>query len=140
MVFPIDKERGIVLLEHRKDLFYKEGEAMKRREFLKQGLTVSAGLALGGMPRFVRLAEANETGKWRTFEVITRVEVLDPVGAVRVWVPVPLTSNTDYFKREADKWSGNFKAARAVQYDRYGNGVDVRGVGCWGEVPGLGGS
>lgn len=96
---------------------------MKRREFLKQGLTVSAGLALGGMPRFVRLAEANETGKWRTFEVITRVEVLDPVGAVRVWVPVPLTSNTDYFKREADKWSGNFKAARAVQYDRYGTGL-----------------
>ncbi|MGH7826530.1 MAG: transglutaminase-like domain-containing protein [Candidatus Binatia bacterium] len=96
---------------------------MKRRDFLKQSLTVSAGLALGGIPGFSRLAAAGEAGKWRTFEVTTRVEVLDPVGAVRVWVPVPLTTNTDYFKREGDKWSGNYKVARAVQYDRYGTGL-----------------
>lgn len=75
---------------------------MKRREFLKQGLTVSAGLALAGIPRFNRVASANDPAKWRTFEVITRVEITDPVGAVRVWLPVPLTTNTDYFKREPD--------------------------------------
>jgi transglutaminase-like putative cysteine protease len=96
---------------------------MKRREFLKQGLTVSAGLALAGMPRFNRLASANDPGKWRTFEVITRVEVTDPVGAVRVWLPVPLTTNTDYFKREADSWNGNSKTVRSVQYDKYGTGM-----------------
>jgi transglutaminase-like putative cysteine protease len=96
---------------------------MERRTFLKQGLTASAGLMLGGIPKFLHSASANEEGKWRTFEVITRVEVADPVGAVRVWLPVPLTSNTDYFKREPDTWTGNFKAARAVQYDKFGTGL-----------------
>jgi transglutaminase-like putative cysteine protease len=96
---------------------------MKRREFLKQGLTVSAGLAIAGMPRFNRVASANDPGKWRTFEVITRIEVTDPVGAVRVWLPVPLTTNTDYFKREPDSWTGNSKTVRSVQYDKYGTGM-----------------
>jgi transglutaminase-like putative cysteine protease len=96
---------------------------MKRREFLKQGLTVSAGLALAGIPRFSRVASANDPAKWRTFEVITRVEITDPVGAVRVWLPVPLTTNTDYFKREPDSWTGNSKTVRSIQYDKYGTGM-----------------
>lgn len=95
---------------------------MNRREFLKGGLTVSAGIAFGGIPRFQDLAFANDA-KWRTFEVTTRLEVTDPVGAVRAWVPVPLTVNTNYFKREPDSWSGNFKTAKAVPYDKYGTGI-----------------
>jgi transglutaminase-like putative cysteine protease len=95
---------------------------MERREFLKRGLTVSAGIALGGLPKFSGFASANEA-KWRTFEVTTRLEVTEPVGAVRAWVPVPLTVNTDYFKREPDNWTGNFKTARAVQYDKHGTGL-----------------
>jgi transglutaminase-like putative cysteine protease len=95
---------------------------MERREFLKRGLTVSAGIALGGLPEFRGFASANEA-KWRTFEVTTRLEVMEPVGAVRAWVPVPLTVNTDYFKREPDSWTGNYKAAKAVQYDKYGTGL-----------------
>jgi transglutaminase-like putative cysteine protease len=96
---------------------------MERRIFLKQGLTVSAGLVLGGIPKFRRFAAADEAAKWRKFEITTKVEVADPVGAVRVWLPVPLTTNTDYFKREPDTWTGNFKAARSVQYDKYGTGL-----------------
>jgi transglutaminase-like putative cysteine protease len=95
---------------------------MERREFLKRGLTVSAGIALGGLPKFRGFASANEA-KWRTFEVTTRLEVTEPIGAVRAWVPVPLTINTDYFKREPDTWTGNYKAAKAVQYDKYGTGM-----------------
>lgn len=95
---------------------------MNRRDFIKSGLTVSAGLAFGGIPRFRDLAHANDA-KWRTFEVITRLEVTEPVGAVRAWVPVPLTTPTDYFKREPDTWSGNYKAVRAVTYDKYGTGM-----------------
>ena len=95
---------------------------MNRRDFIKGGLTVSAGSALGGIPKFRDVAFANEA-KWRTFEVTTRLEVTDPVGAVRAWVPVPLTSNTDYFKREPDSWTGNYKSVKAVQYDKYGTGM-----------------
>ena len=78
---------------------------------------------LGGLPKFSRRANADDPTKWRTFEVITKVEFIDPLGAVRVWVPVPLLNNTDYFKREGDTWTGNFKAARSVQVDRYGTGL-----------------
>ena len=93
---------------------------MDRRDFLKQGLAVSAGLAFGGLPKFAGLVHADDPTKWRTFEVTTRLEVTDPVGAVRAWVPVPLTYNNDFFKREPDRWTGNFKAARSIQYDKYG--------------------
>ena len=55
---------------------------MNRRDFIKSGLTVSAGLALGGIPTLRDPAYGSD-GKWRTFEVITRLEVTDPVGAVR---------------------------------------------------------
>jgi len=95
---------------------------MYRRDFIKGGLTVSAGLAFGGIPKFRDLAYADDV-KWRTFEVTTRLEVTDPVGAVRAWVPVPLTTNTDYFKRKPDSWTGNYKSAKAVQYDKYGTGM-----------------
>ena len=95
---------------------------MDRREFLRQGLTVSAGLAAGGFPRFVGMAAADEA-KWRTFEVTTTIEVKDPVGAVRAWVPIPLMKETDYFKRQSDKWSGNFKAVQTIQTDKVGTGL-----------------
>jgi hypothetical protein len=61
---------------------------MNRRDFLRHGLSVSAGVALSGMPRFSSFARANDS-KWRTFEVTTRIEIADPVGASRTWVPVP---------------------------------------------------
>ena len=96
---------------------------MKRRDFLKQGITVSAGLALAGIPKLARFAGAQEAPKWRAYEVITRIEVNDPVGAVRAWVPVPLLNSTDYFKRQGDTWTGNYKAVRPVQYDKYGTGL-----------------
>ncbi|HEX9144529.1 MAG TPA: transglutaminase domain-containing protein [Candidatus Binatia bacterium] len=96
---------------------------MNRRAFLKQSAVVSAGLMVGGIPKFTRRTYADDPTKWRTFEVTTKVEVSNPVGAVRVWLPVPLLNNTDYFKREPDTWTGNFKSARAVQYDKYGTGL-----------------
>lgn len=95
---------------------------MDRREFLKQGLTVSAGLALGGLPKFAVAATTNDA-KWRTFEVVTTIEVKEPVGAVRAWVPLPLLKETDYFKRQGDKWNGNFKSVKMIETDRVGTGL-----------------
>jgi len=92
---------------------------MQRREFLKQGLAVSAGLAFSGVPNLARLVRADEGAKWRTFEVTTRVEVLNPVGGVRAWVPIPLLTNTNYFKRMDDTWTGNYSSVKSVPYDKY---------------------
>ena len=95
---------------------------MNRRDFFKSGMMASAGLAFDGLSKWGERAIASDS-QWRTFEVTTLLEVMEPVGAVRAWVPVPLLTNTDYFKREPDTWSGNYKAARAVQYDKYGTGM-----------------
>src|SRR3989475_5539162 len=95
---------------------------MNRREFLQQGLTVSAAVVLGGVPRFARGASA-PTALWRTFEVTTRLEVTEAVGAVRAWGPVPLMSTTEYFQRDPDHWTGNFRSAQTNLYDQYGTGM-----------------
>ena len=66
---------------------------MNRRTFLYSGAVASAGLAF---PKSARLfASTNEPG-WRTFEVITRVEVLNPSGTTFVWLPAALLKNTRY--------------------------------------------
>jgi transglutaminase-like putative cysteine protease len=93
---------------------------MKRREFLEQGIAGSAVFALGGVQRFASSAASHTDAKWRTFEVTTRVEVLNPVGGVRTWIPIPLLTNTDYFKRSGgDTWTGNPSSAKSVRYDDY---------------------
>jgi transglutaminase-like putative cysteine protease len=95
---------------------------MKRRTFLKHGVGLSAGLLTAGLPRIARVAAATADAKWRTFEVVTRVEPAAPAGATRVWVPVPLMTDTDYFKREGDSWKGNAASAKLERDARYDAG------------------
>ena len=93
---------------------------MKRRTFLKQ--SVGASLLLAGVPQLARRAEADEA-KWRSFEVTTRVEVTDTVGATRAWVPVPLMVDTDYFRRQGpDTWKGNAATSKLYRDDKYDAG------------------
>jgi transglutaminase-like putative cysteine protease len=95
---------------------------MKRRTFLKQGVGLSAGLLTAGLPRIGRSVAATADAKWRTFEVVTRVEPTAPSGVTRVWVPVPLMTETDYFKRQADAWKGNAASAKLERDPRYDAG------------------
>jgi transglutaminase-like putative cysteine protease len=92
---------------------------MNRRAFLKQGLVISAGALVTSSPR-VTLAAADP--KWRTFEVVTRVEPSSPTGVTRVWIPVPLMTETDYFRRLGDSWNGNAATARLARDDKYDAG------------------
>lgn len=70
---------------------------MNRRDFLHSAGWVAGSLAFPGPER---LLAANS--EWRTFEVTTRVEVLQPSGTTRVWLPVPLTKNTPFQKTLAN--------------------------------------
>jgi transglutaminase-like putative cysteine protease len=94
---------------------------MERRTFLKTALGASAGVALG-VPRAARAASTADM-PWRTFEVVTRVEVANPTGVTRVWVPLPLTTDTDYFKRLGDTWTGNAAATRSARDAKYDVGL-----------------
>ncbi len=69
---------------------------MNRRDFLRSASILSGGLVF---PETVRLfAEETLASGWRTFEVTTRVEVLRPVGATAIWVPVPSESSPWNFR------------------------------------------
>jgi hypothetical protein len=69
---------------------------MKRRDFLQSGFRVSVSLAFAKTAPLFSQATAVE--RWRTFQVTTRVEVLNPSGTTRIWVPAALTSETPFQK------------------------------------------
>jgi transglutaminase-like putative cysteine protease len=60
---------------------------MKRRDFLRRAGVASSLAALD--PRSL-LAQSSGADRWRAFEIITRVEVLQRAGPTRVWLPAPL--------------------------------------------------
>lgn len=79
---------------------------MNRRNFLKSSASAPAILAAGAiLPAAVNSAFAQSNSTWRIFEVTTRVEVLKPAGTTRVWLPVPLTSDTEYQKSLGSQWN-----------------------------------
>ena len=86
---------------------------MNRRDFLRSASIVSAGLAIPGTERLFA-DEAPPTG-WRTFEVTTNVEVLNPSGATRIWLPVPLTRTTPFQRTLANKFTAEGGAAKLIE-------------------------
>lgn len=96
---------------------------MNRRNFLRRGVAACSGLWLAGhLPRADR-AYAATAVVWRTFEVTTKVELLDPKGASRVWLPLPLMHDTNYFKRLGDSWRGNAAVISTVREAKYDAGM-----------------
>lgn len=67
---------------------------MNRREFLRANSSICAGWALSKAVPV--LADSPGAGGWRTFEVVTKVELLQPNGVSRIWLPAPLIRNTPY--------------------------------------------
>ena len=96
---------------------------MERRVFLKTGLGTVAATTIGGWARPSASAAAPDEVKWRAFEVVTRAEVANPTGATRVWLPLPLQTDTDYFKSLGQTWTGNAAVTRVYRDERYGAGV-----------------
>ena len=96
---------------------------MDRRAFLKTGAILPAAAAL---PRFAHAQQLpfdpRPTVKWRTFEVTTRVEIVFPVGATRVWLPVP-SVDSGYQKILDNAWSGNAQTAKIAYDGKYGAGM-----------------
>ena len=92
---------------------------MRRREFLAAGTVVPAAGALGLWPRIGLTQEP----AWRVFEVTTRAEIISPSGVTRVWLPVPLTTDTGYQKSLGNTWNGEGGKVGYVQDPKYGAGI-----------------
>jgi transglutaminase-like putative cysteine protease len=80
-------------------------------------------VALGVAPRRVTPAAAHEHGTWRKFEVVSRIEIANPSGITRAWVPLPLLTDTDYFKRQGDTVAGNAPITRTIKDAKYDSGL-----------------
>src|SRR5918999_1004590 len=84
---------------------------MHRRAFLKAG----AAFGAAALP-WPALAASG----WRTYEVVTKVELAFPKGVSRVWLPLPMTADTPWHRSLGNEWSGNASQARIVADGKYG--------------------
>ena len=92
---------------------------MKRRTFL---LVATATPLVTALPRLAiaqHLPFEPKPGAWKTYEIVTRVEVLKTAGRTQAWIPLP-SVNSDYQKVEGDTWTGNAAAARIASDGTYG--------------------
>src|SRR5256885_12767573 len=83
---------------------------MNRRSFLQ---AAGAGLAFPGVGHLV--AAGVTSAGWRTFEVNTRVEILNPSGATRIWLPTALISETPFQKTLSNKFTAEGGAVKMVE-------------------------
>jgi transglutaminase-like putative cysteine protease len=90
-----------------------------RRRFLKSSTAASA---LGSVP-FAATAQARsfnpQPGTWRTFEFTTTVEILNPKGVTRVWLPIP-SVDTEYQQSLESTWQGNARSMQQMSDEKYG--------------------
>jgi hypothetical protein len=90
-----------------------------RRTFLKNAVAagVAASLPAIGFAQGESSAQtparrfAPRAGDWRSFEVTTRVDVLMPQGATRVWLPIPCV-DSDYQRSLESSFTSNGQTQR----------------------------
>jgi transglutaminase-like putative cysteine protease len=83
---------------------------MNRRNFLRANGSICAGWAL--TKALPVLANTPSASGWRTFEVVTRIELLKPDGVSRIWVPAPLIRDTPYQRSISTRFSAQGGTAR----------------------------
>jgi transglutaminase-like putative cysteine protease len=83
---------------------------MDRRTFLKTGAAAAA------LPWHGVFAAP----EWRTYEVITRVEILKPQGAAQIWLPLPLMEDTPWQRTFGSQVGGNAALTRTLSDGKYG--------------------
>lgn len=94
---------------------------MHRRDFLRFAGLSTSGLVLPAA--FSNALAQSPADRWRTFEVTTRVEVLDPVGTTRVWLPTPLTVDTPYQKSLGSSFNAEGASGTASSDPAWGLGI-----------------
>ena len=82
-----------------------------RRTFLKNSAAAAVAAVLPSLsfaqtPAPTRREFAPQSSPWRTFEVTTRVDIVKPVGATKVWLPVP-SVNSDYQQSQENSFFSN---------------------------------
>src|SRR5712691_6245874 len=102
---------------------------MDRRDFLRHAGLVSASFVLPSGARMSAAADATATAAaadapaWRTFEVTTHVQVQQPAGRTRIWLPTPLINETPYQKPLGNSFAAEGGTVSTVNDPTYSNGI-----------------
>ena len=84
---------------------------MNRRNFLQSTSAICAGLAITkSMPAFADALQSG--GGRRSFEVVTRVEVLKPSGVTHIWLPTALIRETPFQNTRSNKFKAEGGTAK----------------------------
>jgi transglutaminase-like putative cysteine protease len=94
-----------------------------RRKFLISGSGASIASVCPKAPSF--FLSVKPSIEWRSFEVVTRVEVLEPAGVTRIWVPTGLVRETPYQKTVANHFQAEGGTAQFVENKADGLGIVV---------------
>ena len=91
-----------------------------RRALLKSSAALCAAAVLP------RAADAQirfdaQPGRWRNFQVVTRVEIPAAEGVSKAWIPVPAVNEPDWFRSLGNEWTSNGRASlvRDPKYPKY---------------------
>ena len=77
---------------------------MRRRDFLVHLSTAVPAAACVTWPRLLRAAEPPLPPGWRSFEIVTSVEVAAPAGHTQLWLPMPVKAASDYQRLLSMNW------------------------------------
>jgi len=95
---------------------------MDRRIFLKTGAALPLAAALPRLASAQQQPFDPQPGAWRTFEITTRVEILKPAGATRVWLPAPAVEDGSQ-KPLDNSWAGNASTMRMMHDGKHGAAI-----------------
>src|SRR5262245_51775767 len=91
---------------------------LHRRDFLKAGAALTAAITLPSSAS-AQVAFAPKPGAWRTFQIVTRLEIAKPAGKVQAWIPLPAVNEAEWSRPLGNEWRTNGKAA-LVREQKYG--------------------
>ena len=94
---------------------------MNRREFLRIAGVASAGFALPGARQL--FAFSSPSPEWRRFVVTSRVEILRPSGATRVWLPAALIGDTPFQRTISNYCECPTGSAKLIEQTQDGLGI-----------------
>jgi transglutaminase-like putative cysteine protease len=90
-----------------------------RREFLHAATAV---LSISALPRVAHAQRAfvPMAGLWRTFDIVTKLTIEKPKGAVQSWVPLPSVDEADWHRSGETTWTTNAASAEIRRDPHYG--------------------
>lgn len=91
---------------------------MDRRNFLK-GTAAASFAATLPASAWASATFAPRPGAWRSFDLITKIEIERPQSKMQAWIPLPSVNEADWFKSGASKWITNAKSVTRVKDPKY---------------------